>query len=344
MCAVTDSPRDPLIDPLRQPGLRNGGKGAGGLSQKISITQRERHLQPRSAMISHGERFARFRAGAASVAGRHPRQGTDQGWKQNVSVPTVGIALRGEEREISRMTRSCTIFLAALAICIAAPVPAAAQVIVGRVIDAATGGGVPRARVTVSGVDHRETQRTLTGDNGRFTFVVRGGGSYRVRVARTGYQDAATRALDVGPGDTVAVTVRATAEPRRLDPVVVSTPPRRLAINGVYEQTDITSAFLATRTTGEGGRRNVTVRGAMPTPSACWRLSGGADRIGPVITLAVNARPTGAACPPDSPGASTYKVTVRGIPPGTYTLRVLHTYRNDAVPRSLALDTTITVR
>ena len=242
------------------------------------------------------------------------------------------------------MKRRFAPLLAALVgVCIAAPVSAAAQVIVGRVVDAATGGGVPRARVTVAGVDHRETQRTLTGDNGRFTFVVRGGGSYRVRVARTGYQDAATRALAVGPGDTVAVTVRATAEPRRLDPLVVSTPPRRLPIDGVY-QTDITPALLAARTTGEGGRRNVTVRGAMPTPSACWRLSGGADRIGPLITLAVSARPTDADCPPDSPGSSTYKVTVRGIPPGTYTLRVVHTYRDEAWPRSLALDTTVTVR
>jgi len=242
------------------------------------------------------------------------------------------------------MTRRYGIALAALAVCIAAPVSAAAQVIVGRAVDAATGSGVPRARVTVAGVDHRETQRTLTGDNGRFTLVVRGGGSYRVRVARTGYQDAATHVLAVGPGDTVAVTVRATAEPRRLDPVVVSTPPRRLAINGVYEQTDITPALLATHTTGEGGRHNVTIRGAMLTPSACWRLSGGADRIGPLITLAVNARPNGASCPPDAPGASTYKVTVRGIPPGTYTLRVLHTYRDEAWPPSLALDTTVTVR
>lgn len=242
------------------------------------------------------------------------------------------------------MTRHRNLILIALAVCIAAPVPAVAQVIVGRVIDAATGGGVPRARVTVASVDHRETQRTLTGDNGHFTFVVRGGGSYRVRAGRTGYQDASTRELAVGADDTVAVELRAVPAPRRLDPVVATTPPRRLSINGVYEQADVTPALLATRTTGEGGRHNVTVRGAMLTPSACWRLSGGADRIGPLVTLAVNARPNGASCPPDAPGASTYKVTVRGIPPGTYTLRVLHTYRGEAFPPSLALDTSVTVR
>lgn len=242
------------------------------------------------------------------------------------------------------MTRYRNLILIALAIRSAAPVSAAAQVIVGRVVDAATGGGVPRARVTVAGVDHRETQRTLTRDNGRFTFVVRGGGSYRVRVARTGYQDASTRELAVGADDTVAVELHVVPAPRRLDPIVVSTPPRRLSIHGVYDQVGVSPAFLATRATGEGGRHNVTVRGAMPTPSACWRLSGAADRIGPVITLAVNARPNGDACPPDSPGASTYKVTVRGIPPGTYTLRVVHTYRDEAWPRALALDTTVSVR
>ncbi|MFL5540579.1 MAG: carboxypeptidase-like regulatory domain-containing protein [Longimicrobiaceae bacterium] len=242
------------------------------------------------------------------------------------------------------MKRRFAPLVTALAVCIAAPVPAAAQVIVGRVVDAATGGGVPRARVTVAGVDHRETRRTLTGDDGRFTVEVRGGGSYRVQVARTGYQDASTRELAVGADDTVAVELRVVLAPRRLDPVVATTPPRRLSINGVYDQTDVTPALLATAIAAEGGRHNVTVRGAMVTPSACWRLSGGADRIGPLITLAVNARPTGATCPPDSPGASTYKVTVRGIPPGTYTLRVLHTYRDEAWPRSLALDTTVTVR
>lgn len=237
-----------------------------------------------------------------------------------------------------------TPFPAMVAICIAAPVSAHAQVIVGRVVDAATGGGVPRARVVVAGVDHRETQRTLTGDDGRFTFVVRGGGSYRVRVARTGYQDAATRALEVGPADTVPVTVRVTAEPRRLDPVVASTRPRRLPLAGVYRQTDPTDSVLAIPVTAEGGAHGVVVRGAMVTPSNCWTLGGAADRIGPLITLNVHARLTAPGCPPDATGASTYKVTLRRIPPGTYVVRVLHTYRGDELPRSLALDTTVTVR
>src|SRR6185369_16128931 len=229
---------------------------------------RERHLQPYSGNdLARGE--ARTVSRRSRIRGRAPSSGRGRiRAEADVYVPTVGLALLGEEREIPRMTRSCTIFLAALAVCTAAPVPAAAQVIVGRVVDAATGGGVPRARVTVAGVDHREMQRTLTGDDGHFTFVVRGGGSYRVRAARTGYQDASTRELAVGADDTVAVELRAVPAPRRLDPVVATTPPRRLSINGVYDQTDVTPALLATAITAEGGRHNVTVRGAMVTPSA----------------------------------------------------------------------------
>ncbi|MFL5380968.1 MAG: carboxypeptidase-like regulatory domain-containing protein [Longimicrobiaceae bacterium] len=241
------------------------------------------------------------------------------------------------------MTRHLSPLLAALAFaCTAAP--AAAQVIAGRVVDAATGAGVPRARVTAAGVGHRETRRTLARDDGRFSIVVRGGGSYRVQVARTGYEDAVTRELAVGAGDTVAVEVRLAAAAYRLDPVVATTPPRRLSLAGVYRQTDPTPSLLATPTTAEGGRHSVTVRGAMVTPSNCWTLAGAADRIGSVVTLNVHARPTARGCPPDATGASTYKVTLRGIPPGTYTVRVQHTYRGDAVPPALALDTTVTVR
>jgi hypothetical protein len=37
-------------------------------------------------------------------------------------------------------------------------------------------------------------------------------------------------------------------------------------------------------------------------------------------------------------------VTVRGLPPGSYTFRVLHSYRDEAWEPTMALDTTVTVR
>lgn len=215
---------------------------------------------------------------------------------------------------------------------------AAAQVIVGRVIDAASGGGVGRARITVSGVGHNDTRRTFTAADGRYSITMRGG-SYRVHVRRAGYREARTDSLAVGPNDTVRVDVRMTAAPVAVSGVTATTRPRLLPMAGVFTPVYPTDSLLAAeRTRGEGGRGRVVIRGVMPTPTACWRLAGAADRIGPIITLAVEARPTDDPCPPDAVGASTYKVTLRRLPRGTYTVRVLHTYRGDVWQPGVAMD------
>ena len=235
---------------------------------------------------------------------------------------------------------------AALAVfCGSSPDRAAAQVIVGRVIDAASGGGVARARVTAAGVGHNDSRRTFTSADGRFSITVRGG-SYRVQVRRTGYEGARSDAVTVGPDDTVRVEVRVSAAPVQLRGVTATTQPRRLPMVGVFTPVYPTDSLLAAeRTRGEGGPGRVTVRGVVPTPTACWRLAGAADRIGQLITLAVEARPTDDPCPPDAVGASTYKVTLRRLPPGTYTVRVLHTYRGDVWRPSVAMDSAgVTVR
>ena len=221
---------------------------------------------------------------------------------------------------------------------------ATAQVIVGRLVDAASGAGVARARVTAVGIGHEGSRRTTTAADGRFSLAVRGG-SYRVQAARTGYQDARSGEVTVGTGDTARVELRVAPAPHRLRGVTASTRPRRLPMLGVFTPVYPTDSLLAaerTRVEGEPGR--VVVRGVMLTPTACWRLAGAADRIGPVITLAVQARPTDDPCPPDAVGASTYKVTLRRLPPGTYNLRVLHVYRDAVWPPGVAMDTSVTVR
>ena len=221
---------------------------------------------------------------------------------------------------------------------------AAGQVIVGRVVEAASGAGVGRARVTSRGVGHNDVRRTFTAADGRFTITMRGG-SYQVQVTRTGYRAAHSDTVTVGPGDTARVELRVAAAPHRLRGVTASTRPRRLPMLGVFTPVYPTDSLLAAeRTRGEGEPGRVVVRGVMPTPTACWRLAGAADRIGPVITLAVEARPTDDPCPPDAVGASTYKVTLRRLPAGTYTLRVLHAYRDGVWQPSVALDTTVAVR
>ncbi|HET7462765.1 MAG TPA: carboxypeptidase-like regulatory domain-containing protein [Longimicrobium sp.] len=240
--------------------------------------------------------------------------------------------------------RHSAMIAALAAIALAPPAPAAAQVIAGRVVDAATGAGVARARVTVAGHENDESSRTLTAADGRFSIAVRGG-LYRVRAEGTGYEAART-SVTAGPGDTVRVVLRIPVAPRRLGAVTASTRPRRLPMVGVFTPVYPTDSLLAAeRTRGEGGPARVIVRGVVPTPTACWRLAGAADRVGPLVTLNIQARPTGDPCPSDAVGASTYKVTLRRLPPGTYTLRVLHTYRAGAWQPSVALDSAgVTVR
>jgi hypothetical protein len=220
---------------------------------------------------------------------------------------------------------------------------AQAQVIAGRVVDAATGGGVGRARITAWG--DGGTRSTFTGADGRYTIEVRGG-TYHVRATRTGYQTATSAEMAVAAGDTSRVVLRMTPEPRQLTGVHASTRPRRLPMSGRFTPEYPTDSLLAAeRTHVEGVPGRLIIHGVMLTPTPCWRLAGAADRVGPLITLNIQAHLGDEFCPPDAPGASTYKVSLRGIPPGTYTVRVLHTYRRDAFKASVALDSAgVTVR
>ena len=229
---------------------------------------------------------------------------------------------------------------AAAALIFAGASPAAAQVIVGRVIDDASGAAVARARVTAVG---EGSPRTLTGDDGGFALAVRGG-RYRVRVERTGYQDARSDAVTVGPGDTARVTLRLDPTALRLAGITASARPRRPPLDGVYLPVFPTDSLLSLPIRAEGGSGRVVVRGQMGTPTACYRLVGVAERTGSIVTLVIQARPTGDECVPGAIGASTYKVILHRIPAGTHTLRVVHTYGDDALPPALVLDTAVTVQ
>jgi hypothetical protein len=226
-------------------------------------------------------------------------------------------------------------------LCILIPGSAAAQVIRGRVVDAQSGAGVPMARVVVSGVGHRYTRRMFTAADGRFAFPVRRGGSFRVQVSRTGYAETRTASLAVGPNDTVDVDVRVSAVAHRMEPVTVTARRRRLRVVGVFDQM---SEFAVTRVSAVGQARSVAVRGWFPTPDFCYHLSGNAERRGSIVTLTVQARPTSDVCEEEGTGSLFYNVTVGRIPPGTYTFRVLHAFRDDVAEPMVALDTTLTVQ
>lgn len=219
------------------------------------------------------------------------------------------------------------------------PSPAAGQVIRGRVIDAESGAGVALAQVVVSGVGHRYTGRTTTGADGRFSVRLRRGGSFRVQVARAGYAETRTRSLTVGPHDTVGVDVRISTIAHRLDPVTVTARARRLRAIGIFHET---LDSVTARAHAVGQSRSVRARGSFPAPSLCYQLSGRAERTESIITLTVQARATGELCGAAA-GGFAYDVTVRRLPPGTYTLRVLHTFQDDMREPAMVLDTTVTV-
>ncbi|HEX6369257.1 MAG TPA: carboxypeptidase-like regulatory domain-containing protein [Longimicrobium sp.] len=228
---------------------------------------------------------------------------------------------------------------AALAILfIPIPTPAAAQVVRGRVVDAESGAAVALARVVVAGSGQRARRTTTTAD-GRFSVRLGRGGSFHVQVARAGYAETRTRALAVGPRDTVDVDVRVSAVAHRLDPVTVTARARPLRVIGVFN--DI-SEFPYTRVSAVGQPRSVGVRGWFPTPNFCYHLSGNADRAGSVVTLTVQARATRELCEAGT-GSFFYNVTVRRLPPGAYTFRVLHAFQDDVGPPAMVLDTTVTV-
>ncbi|HEV7590952.1 MAG TPA: carboxypeptidase-like regulatory domain-containing protein [Longimicrobium sp.] len=241
--------------------------------------------------------------------------------------------------------RRSSVALAAVvaAFCVRSPGSACAQVIAGRVIDAASGSGVPQARVAVIGSDRRAARRAVTGDDGRFSIALPGGGSYRVEVARGGYADARTRPVWLGPNDTVSVDVRISSVAHRLAPLTATGRRRPLEVRGVFREKRDTTSGPAAPTTANGRARRIEAKGTFPTPSSCYRLAGAADRLGSVVTLNVEARSNGDLCPGPT-GTFTYSVAVRGLPPGSYTFRVLHSYRDAEREPAVALDTTVTVR
>lgn len=98
------------------------------------------------------------------------------------------------------------------------------------------------------------------------------------------------------------------------------------------------------RATAEGAAGGAVVRGTVTTPNPCHRLAGAVERSGETVTVRVTA-----TADPDqmciaSIGAIPYTATVRGLPAGTYTLRVLHLYPGTGWDTATALETRVTAR
>jgi hypothetical protein len=106
---------------------------------------------------------------------------------------------------------------------------------------------------------------------------------------------------------------------------------------------------LKQRATGEapnaatGGAGTVTVTGTVSTPNPCHDLSGAATLQGSTLTLTVSARGNADMCI-QSIGAIGFDATLRGVPAGSYTLRVVHTYPGSGWETKTAMTQQVQVR
>jgi hypothetical protein len=232
--------------------------------------------------------------------------------------------------------------MAFAALLVFACAPLQAQTVIGRVVDSGSGAAVPLAQVVVTGGGGASERRARSGADGRFTLTL-SGGTYRLQVTRLGYQDARPRTFTLGDGDTVRIAVPLSAAALPLAPVSATAKPRRLQVDGVFQQLRADSQTVLVPARARSAWGGIEVRGTFPTPSDCFQLASAAHRERSVLTLIVEARPADPPCM-DLGGLFSYKATVRGVRPGTYTLRVLHAYREDVWESALALDTTVTVR
>jgi hypothetical protein len=131
--------------------------------------------------------------------------------------------------------------LPALAACLLAATPLAAQVVRGKVLDATTGAGVPEAAVRALSPEGRDVGHTRTAADGTFRMQLRTPTTVRIEAQRTGYRPALAAALPVALRETLEVEVRLSAAAVAIEPLRVTArvqPPRRrsLEINGFYDR------------------------------------------------------------------------------------------------------------
>jgi hypothetical protein len=131
------------------------------------------------------------------------------------------------------------LFLLPLLSALAAPLTA--QVVRGKVLDAATGDPVPQAEVTASTTEGRGAGRTRAGADGSFSLELRAAGTFRLRAERAGYRPTVTDTLQVDARVTLEVEIRLSATAVAIEPLRVTArvePPHRrnLELNGFYER------------------------------------------------------------------------------------------------------------
>jgi hypothetical protein len=97
----------------------------------------------------------------------------------------------------------------------------------------------------------------------------------------------------------------------------------------------------ATATAGSG---QIAIRGTMQTPNPCYKLSGELQQQGQTLSVRVVGQADPDAMCIQSIGSVPYTATLRDVAPGTYTVRVMHTYPGTGWDAAAALETQVTVR
>jgi hypothetical protein len=107
------------------------------------------------------------------------------------------------------------------------PLPAAAQVVSGRLIDDATGEAVAGAQIALLGPDDRTKAGAISSDDGSFLLRADEHGWYRLRGQRLGYATTTSPPLDLVENDRLEVEFRLAAEAIPLAPLTVVAQSRR---------------------------------------------------------------------------------------------------------------------
>lgn len=130
---------------------------------------------------------------------------------------------------------------AAMLLLLAAAGPASGQVIIGRLLDDATSEAVATGEITLLLDDRASGRSVTTGNDGQFILRAPGGGAYRLRAERLGYQTVVSPVVSLRESDTVHVELRMSTSAVVLTPLTVTASSRGMlrssrALEGFYDR------------------------------------------------------------------------------------------------------------